>query len=76
MTKWFEMSDSFYRCCNRLFIGNTSRSEFYRHLKSLANQIFQHLDLNLSHDFCGNLLRPLIPHHMQLRLFFFKLTQL
>ena len=56
----FEMSDSFHRVCNGLFVNDPRRTEFDLHAETLSDQALQDLPLDLAHDLDGDLLFLLV----------------
>ena len=75
MTQWFKMSYAFHRCGNGFFIYNISGSEFHCHMEAFPDEMFQNLNLYLTHEHGMDFSQLLIPHNMKLWLFLFQLFQ-
>ena len=75
MTQWFKMPDTLDRIGDRFFIYNAAPAKPDIYPKTLCNQAFQNLHLDLAHDLCLDFLQLLIPYDVKLRLFLLQLFQ-
>ena len=70
MAEWLKMPDTLDRIGDRFFIYNAAPAKPDIYPKTLCNQAFQNLHLDLAHDLGVNLFLFFLPDNMKLRLFF------
>ncbi len=70
------MSDALHTVTDRLLIPDAPLPKRNVHAETLSYDIFQHIELNLSHWLDIDTTRFLIPHDMQFRIFFLQLPKL
>ena len=70
MTQGLKVSHALHHIFNGIFVYNAAPAKPDIYPKTLCNQAFQNLHLDLAHDLGVNLFLFFLPDNMKLRLFF------